>query len=138
MLAEGFDDVQVRTDDGRVQLFRRAGDRVRPVTSTRDWPTYNGDPGGNRFTTLTEINPATISRLGPQWLFTVPSNSRLQTTPVVVDGIMYVTAPNECYALDAGSGRQIWQFRRPRTQGTTQGGSNRGVAVFGDRDLISL
>ena len=133
VLGEGFDDLQVRTDDGRVHLLRRAGDRVRQVTSTRDWSTYNGDPGGNRFTTLTEINPSTLNRLGPQWMFTVASNSRLQMTPVVVDGIMYVTAPNECYALDAGSGRQIWQFRRPRTQGLTQGGSNRGVAVAGDR-----
>ena len=47
---------------------------------------------------------------------------------------MYVTAPNECYALDAGSGRQIWHYKRPRTTGLSTGGSaNRGVAVAGDR-----
>ena len=46
-----------------------------------------------------------------------PTPARCRCTPVVVDGIMYVTAPNECYALDAGSGRQIWHYKRPRTQG---------------------
>ena len=46
---------------------------------------------------------------------------------------MYVTAANECVALDAGSGREIWQFKRPRTKGVGGGGANRGVAVAGDR-----
>src|SRR5262245_40228559 len=56
LLGEGFDDLQVRTDDNRVHLLRRAGDRYRPVTSETGWPTYNGDPGGNRYTTLTQID----------------------------------------------------------------------------------
>ena len=46
---------------------------------------------------------------------------------------MYVTAPNECYALDAGSGRRIWHYKRPRTKGVTQGSANRGAGVAGDR-----
>ena len=46
---------------------------------------------------------------------------------------MYVTAANECVALDAGSGREIWHFKRPRTKGVAGGGANRGVAVAGDR-----
>ena len=117
VLGEGFDDMQLRTDDGRVHLLRRAGDRFRSVTSDPSWPTYNGDPGGNRYTTLTQIDKTTVARLAPKWMFTVPDAGTLQMTPVVVDGIMYVTAPNECYALDAGSGRQIWHFKRPRTKG---------------------
>ena len=48
---EGFADVQLRTDDNRVHLLRRDGNRFRSVTSDTDWPTYNGDPGGNRYTT---------------------------------------------------------------------------------------
>jgi alcohol dehydrogenase (cytochrome c) len=137
VVAEGFDDLQVRTPDGRVHLLRRAGDRVREVTSQSQWPTYNGDPRGNRFTDATEIRPATLPRLAPVWTFTVPTSSRLQMTPVVVDGIMYVTAPNECYALDAGTGRQIWHFERPRTPGLTQGSANRGVGVAGDRVFMA-
>ena len=58
----------------------------------------------------------------------------LQVTPVVVDGIMYVTAPNECYALDAGTAGRSGDYQRPRTPGPSrQGGTNRGVGVAGDR-----
>ena len=111
----------------------RAGDAFREVTSETDWPSYNGDPGGNRYTTLTQIDKTNVARLAPKWMFTLPDAGQLQGTPVVVDGIMYVTAPNECYALDAGTGRQIWHFKRPRTKGIAGGGANRGVAVAGDR-----
>jgi alcohol dehydrogenase (cytochrome c) len=133
VIGEGFTDVQLRTTDGRVRLLRKEGDRVRTVTSEANWPTYNGDPGGNRYTTLTQIDKASVARLAPRWMFNVAGAGGLQGTPVVADGIMYVTAPNECIALDAGSGRMIWQFKRPRTQGVMQGYANRGVAVAGDR-----
>ena len=133
VLGEGFDDVQVRTDDKRVHLLRRAGERFRAVTSEANWPTYNGETGGNRYTTLTQIDKNNVARLTPRWMFAIPDVGALQGTPVVVDGIMYVTAPNECYALDAGTGRRIWHFKRPRTKGVTQGGANRGAGVSGDR-----
>ena len=103
------------------------------MTSETDWPTYNGDPGGNRYTTLTQIDKTDVARLAPRWMFTRPDAGMLQVTPVVVDGIMYVTAPNECVALDAGSGRRIWHYKRPRTKGVHGGDANRGVAVAGDR-----
>ena len=130
---EGFTDVQLRTDDNRVHLLRRDGDRFRPVTSDTDWPTYNGEPGGNRYTELTQIDKQTVTRLAPKWMYPIADAGLLQVTPVVVGGIMYVTAANECIALDAGSGREIWHFRRPRTKGVAGGGANRGVAVAGDR-----
>ena len=69
LLGEGFADLQVLTDDKRVHLLRRAdGSRFREVTSQSDWPTYNGDPGGNRYTKLTQINkeiPASAPRSPP-------------------------------------------------------------------------
>lgn len=130
---EGFADLQLRTDDQRVHLLRRAGDRFRPVTSEVDWPGYNGDPGGNRYTTIGDITPRNVARLAPRWTFEMGGAGLLQVTPVVVGGIMYVTAPNECVALDAGSGREIWRYERPRTKGVAGGGANRGVAVAGDR-----
>ena len=133
VLAEGFDDLQLLTDDKRVHLLRRVGDQVREVTSSVDWATYNGDPRGNRYTTLTQIDKTTIQRLAPKWIFAFPGAGQLQGTPVVVSGIMYVTAPNECIALDAGTGRMIWQFKRPRTTGITAGSANRGAGVAGDR-----
>jgi alcohol dehydrogenase (cytochrome c) len=132
LLGEGFDDLQLRTDDRRVHLLRRAGDRFREVTSEMDWPTYNGDPRGNRYTTSTQINKGNITRLAPKWMFPIPGQSRSQVTPVVAGGIMYVANTNECFALDAGSGRQIWHYKRPKTPALIND-VNRGVAVAGDR-----
>ena len=133
VLGEGFDDLQLRTDDKRIHLLRRAGERVREVTSETGWPTYNGDPRGNRHTNLTQIDKRSISRLAPKWIFSIPDAGLLQGTPIVVDGVMYVTAPNECFALDAGSGRRLWHYKRPRTKGVAGGNANRGAAVAGSR-----
>jgi len=135
VLGEGFDDVQLRTGDKRVHLLRRVGTQFREVTSETNWPTYNGETGGNRYTTLSQITPANVSKLASQWVFSLPNTGRLQVTPVVVDGIMYVTAPgNECYALDAGSGRSIWHYQGGKTPGMmNDAGVNRGVGVAGDR-----
>ena len=131
---EGFADLQLRGDDGRVHLLRRDGARFRQVTSDADWPTYNGETGGNRFTTLTQIDKESVGKLAPRWMFQLPEAGLLQMTPIVVGGLMYVTAPNECVALDAGTGRQVWRFKRPRTPGVVGGGgANRGAAVSGDR-----
>jgi alcohol dehydrogenase (cytochrome c) len=132
VLAEGFHDLQLLTDDKRVHLLRRNGGRFREVSSSIDWPTYNGDPRGNRYTTMTQIDKTSVARLAPKWVFTIPGGGSSQATPVVVSGIMYVSNPNECFALDAGTGRQIWRYQRPRSKGTV-GHANRGVAVAGER-----
>jgi alcohol dehydrogenase (cytochrome c) len=123
-------------DPPRVHLLRRAGERFRPVTSEVDWPTYNGELGGNRYSRLDQIDTANVKRLAPAWIFTLPDAARLEVSPVVVDGLMYVTSGNECYALDAGSGRRVWHYQRPLTKGLAgdaAGGINRGVAVAGSR-----
>jgi alcohol dehydrogenase (cytochrome c) len=139
VLSQGFADLQLRTQD-RIHLLRRAGERYREVTSETGWPGYNGDPRGNRYTALEQINPSNVAQLGGRWVFTLPNTARLEVTPVVVDGLMYVTSANECYALDAGSGRQVWRYRRPRTAGLTgnaAAGINRGVAVAGGRVFMA-
>jgi alcohol dehydrogenase (cytochrome c) len=133
VLGEGSSDLQLRTSDKRVHLLRREGDRFRAVTSEAEWPIYNGGPGGNRYTTLEQIDKTNVARLAPRWLFSVPDAGLLQATPVVVGGIMYVTAPNQCFALDAGTGRQIWHYKRALTKGVSGGNANRGAAVAGDR-----
>ena len=91
---------------------------------------------GNRFSPLDQINKANVTRLAPRWTYAMPNASRLAVTPLVVDGIMYVTTANECHALDAGTGRRIWTYRRLRTKGLAgdaAGGTNRGVAVAGEQ-----
>ncbi|HEV3201805.1 MAG TPA: PQQ-dependent dehydrogenase, methanol/ethanol family [Bryobacteraceae bacterium] len=101
------------------------------------WPTYDGNESGNRFSPLNQIDATNVARLAPKWMFTLPGAPRaLEVTPVVVDGVMYVTSVNESYALDARSGREIWHYSRPRSQGLAgdaASGINRGVAVVGDR-----
>jgi len=101
-----------------------------------DWPTYHGQLSGNRHSPLDQITAANIRNLAPRWIFPIPGARRLQVTPVVLDGIMYVTSANEALALDAGTGRQIWHYQRPLTKtlvGDAAGAINRGVAVLGDR-----
>jgi alcohol dehydrogenase (cytochrome c) len=136
VIAEGLADLQLRTDDKRIVLLRKDGERFRVVTSQTDWPTYNGDPGANRFSKLTQINASNVKNLGPRWIFPMPNARQVETTPLVVEGIMYLTMANECWALDAGSGRELWHYRRARTQGLSGNaalGINRGAAWAGDR-----
>ena len=116
----------------------RFDDVARPKVG--EWPTYHGRLSGNRHSTLDQINTTNVGRLAPKWTFQVPGASgALQMTPVVVDGLMYVTAANAVWALDARTGRQVWHYSRPRTSGLVgdpASGINRGVAVLGDRVFL--
>lgn len=136
VLNRGIGDLQVRTPDGRIHLLRTGTDRLREVTSQVDWPTYHGSPSGNRYTTISQVNKSNVQKLAPKWIFNLPNTAPSENTPIVVGGLMYVSSGNECYALDAGSGRQVWRYFRPRTKnlnGNAGGGFNRGVAIAGDR-----
>jgi alcohol dehydrogenase (cytochrome c) len=136
VLNQSTQELQLQTTDNRIHLLRKQGNRYREVTSQTDWPTYNGQFTGNRFSALNQITAANVSRLAAKWSFSLPNTARLQVTPVVSEGVMYVTAGNECYALDAGSGGQLWHYQRPRTPGligNAAGGINRGVAIARDR-----
>src|SRR5438105_9633827 len=129
-------DMQVLGDDGKIHLLRQTDGGYRAVTSQADWPSYNGTTFGSRYSALAQIDRNNVARVVPKWIFSLPNTPRLQVTPVVVDGVMYVTSANECYALDAGAGREIWHYHRPRTKGlvgNAASGINRGVAVAGDR-----
>jgi alcohol dehydrogenase (cytochrome c) len=100
-----------------------------------DWPTYHGQLSGNRHSELNEINTSNVAQLGAKWMFTIADSNHLEVTPVVVDGVMYVTMANQAYALDARSGRQIWHYSQPLTKGVIGDAGtaiNRGVAVLGN------
>jgi glucose dehydrogenase len=85
---------------GLAQTFSHAG---------RDWPFHLADPGGTRFSALTQINTSNVARLTRAWTFHTGSG-RFAGSPMVVDGIMYFSAPNGVYAVDAVTGRQIWKY----------------------------
>ena len=96
------------TADGKFHLLSRNGETYteRPLEPKRDWPSYDGSDNGNRFSSLEQINTTNVKRLAPGWIFPVPGAPRMEVTPVVIDGVMYLTGPNEAYALDATMGRQ--------------------------------
>ena len=105
-----------------------------------EWPTYNGNLSGNRYSPMREINTGNVAHLAPKWMFPIANSKRLEVTPVVVDGVMFVTTANEVYALDARSGRQIWHYARPLTKGVIGDAAsaiNRGVAVLGERVFLA-
>ena len=72
VVSRSTDELQLQSTDGRLHLLRRTGEQYRRVTSQVDWPTYNGQPGGNRFSTLDEINRESVVRLAPRWMFSLP------------------------------------------------------------------
>lgn len=121
---------------------------VTPPTDS--WPTYNGDYSGRRFSTLTNINTQNVRSLSLAWVYRPPAigggdpGGPIKGTPVVVDGVMYVTLPNRVFAIDARTGKQIWVFNWQSKGGLTIG--NRGAGVYGrwlyvetsDCNLVSL
>lgn len=130
-------EVQLRSDDQKIHLLRKTGEQYREVTSQVDWPSYHGQFSGNRHSTMSQISKSNVSKLALKWVSAVPNAARLQGTPQVYGGIMYVPNTNTVIALDAGSGAQLWQFTRPPTQGLVGNarspGNNRSVSIAGDR-----
>lgn len=85
-----------------------------------EWPYYGGDAGGMRYSPLDEINRSNVSRLRVAWTYHTgevsdgtkyPVRSAFETTPLIVDGVLYLTTPfNRLVALDAETGRELWSF----------------------------
>jgi PQQ-dependent dehydrogenase (methanol/ethanol family) len=100
-----------------------------------DWRTYNGNDSGNRYSPLEQIRTSNVSSLKLQWVFPI-SYFGLETTPIAADGVLYVTGPNQVFALDALTGRPLWNYSRPPSPGLVGDahlGTNRGVAILRDR-----
>lgn len=92
----------------------------------QNWLHYSGQYHARRHSLLKDVNTETVKNLVPQWMYHMRGATRLESVPIVVDGVMYVTQPNEVHALDGRTGRLIWEYRR---QGAVKG-PNRGVAVY--------
>lgn len=132
----GFD-AQIRTATGSIRLLRRSADTysAAEIGPSVDWPTYHGTFSGNRHSPLDQINRGNVRALAPRWFYPIPGQRMIEGTPVVIDGIMYVTAVNRVTALDAETGREIWTYSQPRNTGLIGDaaiGLNRGIAVRDD------
>jgi len=96
---------------------------------TTFWPTYNGDYSGRRYSTLKQINVSNVNSLVLAWLFATGTQG-IKSTPLEVNGILYFTVPDNAWAVDARTGREIWHYYR-KSEGDHIG--NRGVGMWHDR-----
>jgi len=107
--------------------------RAQPITAaSTEWPTYGHDPGGMRFSPLTQISPANVAQLKVAWAYHMrpePAPGReasglagSEVTPIIADGVMYVATPyNRVVALEPTSGKELWAFRLPSGNPSTRG-----------------
>ncbi|MDO9383731.1 MAG: PQQ-binding-like beta-propeller repeat protein [Hyphomicrobiaceae bacterium] len=107
-------------------------DRLKAAaTDTANWLTHGRDYSNQRFSPLDQVNTGTIKTLVPKWIYQTGVAATFQTTPLVADGIMYLSAPfSHVIALDAKSGRELWRYEHKKKQEKLCcGPSNRGVAL---------
>jgi PQQ-dependent dehydrogenase (methanol/ethanol family) len=105
----------------------------------QNWLTYWGDYAGRHYSGLQQINRANVSRLQARWAVQIPGESILETTPLVVDGVMYTSGqPGEVLAVDAATGLRIWRYeRKQKVINPNQiNPFSRGVAVLGNRVFL--
>ena len=136
LLAQGWqDDVDYPADPGVTYE-----DLLEGLSVSTQWPTYSGDYTGRRHSPLTQIKPRNVHRLVPQWTFQSGTTARgrgFETNPLVFNGVLYVTGPNNyAWALDARTGRPFWEYRRDLPSDLTYGARapvNRGFGMLGQR-----
>jgi alcohol dehydrogenase (cytochrome c) len=92
------------------------------------WPSYHGDYSGKRHSRLTRITPRSVSSLGLAWAFQTGQGATMKSSPLLVNGVLYFTVPDNVWALDARSGHEIWHYTYPSNKGLHIG--HRGVAMY--------
>jgi PQQ-dependent dehydrogenase (methanol/ethanol family) len=116
--------------------FNVTWDRLKnPAAEPQNWLHYWGDLQGTHYSGLKSITPANVSKLAAQWTFQF-GGSNVEVTPLVADGLMFVTGPRDnAAALDARTGSPIWRYARPLPafHANCTVSTNRGFAILGDR-----
>jgi alcohol dehydrogenase (cytochrome c) len=100
------------------------------------WQMYAGNYAGWRYSELTQINTTNIATLTPKWIFQTGVLGTMETTPLVQNGLMYITAAsNHAFAIDLRTGHSVWHYSRkpPKPLDLCCGEVNRGLAVLGNR-----
>ena len=109
------------------------------ASEPESWLTYSGTYGAQRYSTLDQITRDNVDRLQPAWIYQTRSSQKFEVSPLVVDGVMYITEPpSDVTALDLRTGRPIWRYRRSLPEGivTCCGQVNRGVALLDDQVFV--
>jgi quinoprotein glucose dehydrogenase len=111
--------------DGTTSSPRKASDKKQ----THDWPVYGGTSENNHFSSLTQINRKNVKRLRVAWTFDTEEAGGLQTSPIVVDGVLYGLTPSQkVFALNAVTGQLLWKF----DSGIRGTQPDRGLAYWSD------
>ena len=113
---------------------------LKAPAEPQDWLTFSGGYSGQRFSELRQINAGNVQDLAPQWIFQTGVMGKFEATPLVVDGVMYVTAQEDtAFALDARTGRPIWKYVRAVPEGVQPccGHVNRGFAMLGEKVFLA-
>ncbi len=97
---------------------------------TDSWPGYHGDYTGKRHSKLTGITPQNVGELGLSWAFQTNQTAAIKSSPLLVNGVLYFTVPDNIWAVDARSGHPIWHYTYPPNKGLHIG--HRGVAMYKD------
>src|SRR5690242_20223093 len=108
---------------------------LRAPSEPQNWLTYSGSYMSQRYSPLQQVSAANVKNLELQWVFQAQSLQKFETTPLVVDGIMYLTqSPNDVIAVDAKTGRVFWVYHYATSPDSRPccGIVNRGVAILGD------
>ena len=106
----------------------------------QNWLTYSGDYSGRRHSSLDQINTSNVHSVVAKWVYQTGATGKFETTPLVVDGILYATGPDDrAFALDARTGRPIWLYQRqlPGDIRPCCGRVNRGLAILGDKVFMA-
>lgn len=115
-------------------------ERLRNAASEPgSWLTYSGEYRSQRYSPLDQINRSNVRRLKIAWLYQIRGRQHFETTPLVFDGVMYLSEPpSDVTALDLRTGRPLWHYRRRIPEGTPVccGQVNRGVAVLDDQLFV--
>jgi len=113
------------------QLLAQGLDPATILNPSADsWPTYHGDYSGRRHSKLTQITPENVGSLSLGWVFQTNQGVPLSVTPLLVNGVAYVTVPDNVWAIDARTGHLIWHYTYKQNPGLHIG--HRGVAVYKD------
>jgi alcohol dehydrogenase (cytochrome c) len=100
-------------------------DLLKPPADS--WPLYHGDYSGRRHSALKQITPENVPDLGLAWAFQTNQSATIKSSPLLVDGVLFFTVPDNVWAVDARSGHMIWHYNRP-SKGEHIG--HRGVAMY--------
>ncbi|HQR35215.1 MAG TPA: PQQ-dependent dehydrogenase, methanol/ethanol family [Blastocatellia bacterium] len=111
-------------------------DRIRHAeTEPQNWLTYSGNYQSHRYSPLSQINTTNVAQLKPVWVYQMRDPGKVEATPLVVDGVIYLSEkPHVVTALDGRTGRPLWTYRRttPSDARGCCGIPNRGLAVLGE------